>query len=54
MFEDGKTGAEAMKRVSRRDFLKYAGVAGSTLFLGMDGGGAMSSNNESCFIGEDR
>jgi uncharacterized protein (DUF362 family) len=32
-----------MKRVSRRDFLKYAGVAGSTLFLGMNGGGAMSS-----------
>jgi len=32
-----------MKRVSRRDFLKYAGAAGSTLFLGMDGGGAMSS-----------
>ena len=32
-----------MKRVSRRDFLKYAGAAGSTLFLGMDGGAAMSS-----------
>jgi uncharacterized protein (DUF362 family) len=32
-----------MKRMSRRDFLKYAGVAGSTLFLGMNGGGAMSS-----------
>jgi len=31
-----------MKRVNRRDFLKYAGATGSTLFLGMDGGRAMS------------
>ena len=32
-----------MKRVSRRDFLKYTGVAGGGLFLNMDGGAAMSS-----------
>jgi uncharacterized protein (DUF362 family) len=32
-----------MKRVSRRDFLKYTGAAGSILFLGIDGGGTMSS-----------
>src|SRR4030042_3258314 len=32
-----------MKRVSRRDFLKYTGVAGGALFLGADGGAAMSS-----------
>ncbi len=31
-----------MKRVSRRDFLKYAGVADGALFLGADGGGAVS------------
>jgi uncharacterized protein (DUF362 family) len=31
-----------MKRISRRDFLMYSGVAGSALFLGMDGGMAMS------------
>jgi uncharacterized protein (DUF362 family) len=30
-----------MKRVSRRDFLKYTGMAGGALFLGMDGGIAM-------------
>jgi uncharacterized protein (DUF362 family) len=32
-----------MKRISRRDFLKYTGVAGGALFLNMDGGVAMSS-----------
>lgn len=32
-----------MKRVNRRDFLRYTGVAGGALFLGMDGGVAMSS-----------
>jgi uncharacterized protein (DUF362 family) len=32
-----------MKSVSRRDFLRYTGVAGGALFLGMDGGIAMSS-----------
>jgi uncharacterized protein (DUF362 family) len=32
-----------MKRVSRRDFLKYTGVAAGTLILGTDGGIAMSS-----------
>jgi uncharacterized protein (DUF362 family) len=31
-----------MKKVSRRDFLKYTGVAGGALILGMDGGVAMS------------
>jgi uncharacterized protein (DUF362 family) len=31
-----------MKRVSRRDFLKHTGVAGGALFLGIDGGIAMS------------
>jgi uncharacterized protein (DUF362 family) len=30
-----------MKSVNRRDFLKYTGVAGGALFLGMDGGIAM-------------
>jgi uncharacterized protein (DUF362 family) len=32
-----------MKRVSRRDFIKYTGVAGGALFLGTHGGIAMSS-----------
>ncbi len=32
-----------MKRVSRRDFLKYTGVAGGALFLDMNGGIAMSN-----------
>ena len=32
-----------MERVSRRDFLKYTGVLCGSLFLGMDGGIAMSS-----------
>jgi uncharacterized protein (DUF362 family) len=32
-----------MKRISRRDFLKFTGVAGGSLFLDMDGGIAMSS-----------
>jgi uncharacterized protein (DUF362 family) len=32
-----------MKKVSRRDFLKYTGVSGGALFLGMDGGIAMPS-----------
>jgi hypothetical protein len=32
-----------MKRVSRRDFLKYTGVAGGSLLLGRNGGIAMSS-----------
>ena len=32
-----------MKSVNRRDFLKYTGVAGGTLFLGRNGGIAMSS-----------
>jgi uncharacterized protein (DUF362 family) len=32
-----------MKSVNRRDFLRYTGVAGGALFLGMDGGIAMSS-----------
>jgi uncharacterized protein (DUF362 family) len=32
-----------MKKVSRRDFLKYTGVAGGALLLGMDGGIAMPS-----------
>ncbi len=32
-----------MKRVSRRDFLRYTGVAGVALFMGMDGGAPMSS-----------
>ena len=32
-----------MKRVSRRGFLKYSGVAGGALFLGMDGGVVMPS-----------
>jgi hypothetical protein len=30
-----------MKSVNRRDFLRYTGVAGGALFLGMDGGIAM-------------
>jgi len=33
-----------MKRVNRRDFLKYTGVAGGSIFLGMDGGKAMASS----------
>lgn len=32
-----------MKAISRRDFLKYTGVAGGTLFSGLNGGIAMSS-----------
>jgi uncharacterized protein (DUF362 family) len=32
-----------MKRVNRREFLRYTGVAGGALFLNMDGGVAMSS-----------
>jgi uncharacterized protein (DUF362 family) len=32
-----------IERISRRDFLKYSGVAGGALFLGMDGGLVMSS-----------
>jgi len=32
-----------MNRIRRRDFLKYTGIAGGALFLGMDGGVAMSS-----------
>ncbi len=32
-----------MKEISRRDLLKYAGVAGGTLFSGLNGGIAMSS-----------
>ena len=32
-----------MKRVSRRDFLKYAGVAGGALFLGAEVGATMSN-----------
>src|SRR3972149_9105184 len=32
-----------MKKVSRRDLLKYTGVSGAALFLGMDGGIAMPS-----------
>src|SRR4030042_1529877 len=32
-----------MKRVSRRDFLKYTGVAGGALFLGAEVGATMSS-----------
>jgi len=32
-----------MKRISRRSFLKYTGVAGGALFSGMDGGIVMSS-----------
>ncbi len=32
-----------MKRVNRRDFLKYAGVAGGSILLGMNGGEAMAS-----------
>src|SRR4030066_1026772 len=32
-----------MKKVSRRDFLKYTGASGGALFLGMDGGVSMSS-----------
>jgi hypothetical protein len=32
-----------MKRVSRRDFLRFTGMAGGALFVGMDGGVAMSS-----------
>src|SRR4030043_1495400 len=32
-----------MKRISRRDFIKYTGVAGGALFLGTYGGIAMSS-----------
>ena len=32
-----------MKGISRRDFLKYTGVAGGTLFSGMNGGIAMPS-----------
>jgi hypothetical protein len=37
MFEKGKGEAQRMKGVSRRDFLKYTGVAGGTLFSGMNG-----------------
>ncbi|HUL21320.1 MAG TPA: DUF362 domain-containing protein [Thermodesulfobacteriota bacterium] len=32
-----------MKKVSRRDFLKYAGAAGGALFLGGNGGAGMSN-----------
>jgi len=32
-----------MKKISRRDFLKYTGVSGGALFLGKDGGIAMPS-----------
>jgi uncharacterized protein (DUF362 family) len=32
-----------MHRIRRRDFLKYTGIAGGALFLGMDGGNAMAS-----------
>jgi len=31
-----------MKKVSRRDFLKYTGVAGGALYMGINGGKAMS------------
>jgi uncharacterized protein (DUF362 family) len=33
-----------MKGINRRDFLKYTGVAGGTLFSGLNGGIAMSSS----------
>ncbi len=36
-----------MKGMSRRDFLKYTGVAGGTLFSGMNGGVAVSSTKSS-------
>lgn len=39
----GRAEAARMKGISRRDFLKYTGVAGGTLFSGMNGGIAMSS-----------
>jgi uncharacterized protein (DUF362 family) len=32
-----------MRKVNRREFLRYTGVAGGALFFGMDGGTAMSS-----------
>jgi uncharacterized protein (DUF362 family) len=32
-----------MHSIRRRDFIKYTGIAGGALFLGMDGGRAMSS-----------
>jgi uncharacterized protein (DUF362 family) len=36
-----------MKRISRRDFLKYSGVAGGALFMGVDGDEAMSGKKNS-------
>ena len=39
-----KPDSEKMKRVSRRDFLKYTGVAGGALYLGMNGGATMASS----------
>ncbi len=33
-----------MDKLNRRDFLKYSGMAGSVLLLGMDGGLTMSKN----------
>jgi uncharacterized protein (DUF362 family) len=34
-----------MKRFSRRDFIRYTGVAGGGLLMGLDGGNAMSSKS---------
>jgi uncharacterized protein (DUF362 family) len=36
-----------MRRVSRRDFLRYAGAAGGALFFGGNGGGYVMANNTS-------
>ena len=43
VFGDGEAEAKWMRKVSRRDFLRYTGVAGGSLFLGRNGGVAMSS-----------
>jgi uncharacterized protein (DUF362 family) len=43
LVEVKNTEIEPMKRFSRRDFLKYSGVAGGALIMGMEGGLVMSS-----------
>ncbi len=48
-FEDGreKDEREPMERMNRRDFLKISGITGGALFLGIDGGKAMSETKSS-------
>src|SRR4030067_1544960 len=43
LIREDTTELNKMKRINRRDFLRYTGVAGGVLFLNMDGGAAMPS-----------